>query len=207
LTQANLSIEWFAPVTSFCSLNKHLLLIHWNHKAIVLSKHVAIVLSSINRYFHKKNFRDWTTNRNWGYDWKRFRNYRGSFHILNHKVPRFPENTGATMWLVFWNKLHWTKTVITIQTGINSLRTIRIFAGLSCQWFKKHTISCRFKTTSSPAEEYRALVSVVQTVASGHKHSPDGRQSIAVAWSSRKTGSADSYIRSVEANQGVSFPT
>lgn len=57
---------------------------------------------------------------------------------------------------------------------------------------QRHTINWRFNRTASLTEEYSALVNVVHDVASGGMHSPEGRQSIAVACNSRNTLSDDS---------------
>lgn len=57
---------------------------------------------------------------------------------------------------------------------------------------QRYTTNWRFNRTASLTEEYSALVNVVHDVASGGMHSPEGRQSIAVACNSRNTLSDDS---------------
>lgn len=56
-------------------------------------------------------------------------------------------------------------------------------------------------------EEYKALERAVHNVASGHRHSPEGWQSMAVACNSINTSSVDLYGQiSDVVNQGNFFP-
>lgn len=72
---------------------------------------------------------------------------------------------------------------------------------------KDQTFNWRCSTSSSLTVEYSALVKAVHDVASGNIHSPEGRQSIAEAWSSRKITSEDSNgLLSTAYSHGLSSP-
>jgi hypothetical protein len=72
---------------------------------------------------------------------------------------------------------------------------------------KDQTFNWRCSTSSSLTVEYSALVKAVHDVASGNIHSPEGRQSIAEACSSRKITYGDSNgLLSTAYNHGLSSP-